>query len=154
MQKQFNLTPFQIDTLRGKVCPYCKCGTRDASQEEVYNGNSYSKRRMRVCNNFPHCDAYVGCDDSGIPLGRLARPELRRKRKEAHEVVDQLWKKGYMKRQNMYKELWKHLGLPKEYTHIGMFGLNTCIRVIMWGNEQLVRFENAPHGAPFNNKRR
>ena len=45
---------------------------------------------------------------------------------EAHAAFDPIWKDGYMKRKEAYKWLSKQLDIPEQYTHIGMFGAETC----------------------------
>ena len=117
------------DIYQAKICPYCGSKTRVTDEFEIY-GRSYSGRKQIVCENYPKCDAHVGCHDSGKPLGRLANKELREAKKRAHEYFDVLWKFEGMKRTEAYKRLSNYLGLPKKYTHIGMFGVETCNKVI------------------------
>ena len=35
-------------------------------------------------------------------------------------------------KKNMKKEVANHLNIPVEYCHIGMFSVNTCIKVVDW----------------------
>lgn len=125
------LTAYQKDVYAGKICPYCKTGTKLVSEEAIY-GHKYKGRAIRACKNWPACDAYVGCDDNGIALGRLARQKLRGLKMDAHAVFDLLWKDGHMKRNKAYSALSRHLGIPREYTHIGWFNIETCREVIKW----------------------
>ena len=59
-------------------------------------------------------------------LGRLANKELRTLKMQAHKAFDPIWKDGYMTRKQAYKWLSDQLEIPEEYTHIGMFGVETC----------------------------
>lgn len=116
------------DILDAKKCPYCKGDTKKISQKEVY-GKSYSDRIFICCVNFPKCDSYVGTHSDGTPLGRLANKGLRGAKKEAHNYFDKIWKSKIMDRSSAYKWLSKQLKIPSEFTHIGMFSVDTCLKV-------------------------
>lgn len=73
------------------------------------------------------CGFHKGTDRA---KGRLANAELRRCKIEAHRYFDELYKRGLMKRREAYKWLSDQLGLPPEYTHIGMFNPETCAKVV------------------------
>ena len=112
-------------------CPYC--GARSA----LVKGQVIYPRRPDLFSKFFYqcapCDAYVGCHPTGtgkIPLGRLANAELRRAKSDAHAAFDQLWRNGNMSRHQAYKFLARELGLAASETHIGMFDLNQCKRVV------------------------
>lgn len=112
--------------LSGKICPYCGKPTELIDSAEVYHGVSYGW--MYICRP---CDAYVGCYyGTTKSLGRLANAELRRYKHEAHEVFDQIWKARFMDRYNAYTWLSKKLGIERQLTHIGMFDVDTCKKVI------------------------
>ncbi len=85
---------------------------------------------MICCVNFPTCDSYVGTHDDGEPLGRLANRKLRQHKKMAHEWFDKIWKHNYMDRGSAYKWLSNQLEIPDTHTHIGMFNVKTCKKVI------------------------
>lgn len=125
------LTPYQEDVYAGKICDYCKSETRVTTEEEVY-GVKYKGRAMIVCKNFPHCDSYVGTDDEGITLGRLANKTLRQYKKVAHDNFDKIWKEKHCERSELYEHMSNMLNIPGEYTHIGMFNEKTCKKVIDW----------------------
>lgn len=77
------------------------------------------------------CDAFVGVHKgSDIPFGTLANAELRKLRKQAHEQFDLLWKTGRMSRSSAYNWLAQKMNKPAEKTHIAMFGVDDCKRVI------------------------
>ncbi len=91
--------------------------------------------------------AYVGVHKgTDQPLGRLANAELRYWKKRAHAAFDPLWKYGRFRgrRNAAYAWLAEKMGLPREKTHIGMFGVAECRRVIQIINEEILK--GAHHG--------
>lgn len=110
-------------------CPYCggKAVLRDSAI--IYHGKSYGN--AWICENYPRCDAYVGCHKRGdAPLGRLANAELRKAKKLAHWAFDPLWRRhGQRARSVAYKWLAKALGIPESECHIEMFDVAMCERV-------------------------
>ena len=110
------------------VCPYCGRRAELVDSKVIY-GKSYG-HKVWLCRN---CLAYVGCHKgTNKPLGRLANAELRRWKTEAHDAFDPLWQYGRFKgkRNDAYKWLSKQMGIPYEKTHIGMFDVDDCKRVI------------------------
>lgn len=107
------------------ICPYCKKPAPWVPNEEVYGrryGNSY------MCYYCKPCDAYVGChNNTQRALGTMANKELRTARKNAHEVIDPIWKTGAMSRGKLYSELAKALG---HKVHVGESDLDTCKKII------------------------
>jgi hypothetical protein len=118
--------------ITGKVCPYCDNATEYVDSIIVYR-KSYGM--IYLCKP---CDAYVGTHkNSNRALGRLADEDLRNWKKQAHAHFDPLWvrkmRKGFSKkdaRSLAYKWLSAEMGLPPEYTHIGMFDIEQCKKVI------------------------
>jgi len=125
------LTPYQLDIINAKICPYCKSGTRITTETEIY-GKEYKGRSVICCINFPKCDSYVGTHDNGETLGRLANKELRSWKKKAHDKFDMLWKDKKIDRDSAYEQLADFLQIPDKYTHIGMFSEVTCKKVFAW----------------------
>ena len=124
--------------LAGKICPYCGKETELIDSAEVYHGVSYGW--MYICRP---CDAYVGCyKGTTKALGRLANAELRKFKHEAHGVFDFIRKKHFMKRAQAYTWLSKQLGTERDYTHIGMFDVDTCKKVIAVSNKYLIERES------------
>ena len=83
------------------------------------------------------CGAFVGCHrpnvgygDGTRPLGSPANAELRIARSKAHQVFDGMWKRQHKARKAAYAWLSRELGLKPEETHIAMFDLKTCHKVI------------------------
>ncbi|WP_435416297.1 zinc-finger-containing protein [Polaribacter aestuariivivens] len=135
------LTAFQSDVFNGKICPYCKSKTKLLSELQVY-GKTYKNRVIHACINYPKCDSYVGSHDDGIALGRLANHKLRIAKKKAHYYFDKIWKEKYVERSDLYEELSDYLNLPSEYTHIGMFSIETCRKVEIWSHKKYNNFKN------------
>lgn len=120
---------FDIDLLseilKGKICPYCKKPTEYIDSSYLY-GKSYGM--IYICKP---CDAYVGVHKgTDKALGRLANKDLRYWKKQAHYYFDQIWKSSLKSRRGAYKWLSVHLKIPGTYTHIGMFGVETCKKVV------------------------
>lgn len=128
------LTPTQKLIMQGKICPYCKQPSEYIDSKELY-GVSYGM--MYICRP---CDSWVGTHKSRPleALGRLANKELREAKKEAHSYFDLLWKNKRYNRDKCYSMLSSYLQIPKDYTHIGMFGVETCKQVAQWAKEKYV----------------
>lgn len=121
------LSKLQIDIITGKVCPYCKGKTEYVDSSCIY-GKSFGM--IYLCKP---CDAYCGVHKgTNNSLGRLANKELRQWKKEAHKFFDLIWKEKHESRGEAYKQLAKHLNIPSEYCHIGMFSVKTCQEVVKW----------------------
>lgn len=125
------LTPYQEDIIKAKICPYCKSPTRVVTEQEVY-GRAFKGRAIIACKNFPQCDSYVGTHEDGEPLGRLADKLLRKHKAAAHEWFDKIWKENFVERGQLYEQLSDFLKIPDKYTHIGMFSEKTCLITEIW----------------------
>ncbi len=126
------LTERQMQILCGRICPYCGRMTEYVDSSIVY-GRSYGM--IYLCRD---CMAYVGVHKgTDKALGRLADAELREAKKEAHLYFDKLWQLGIMKRKEAYSWLSECLGIPVEYTHIGMFSVNTCKETVRFAKQFL-----------------
>lgn len=113
--------------MREVYCDYCG-GRAEYADSSIIYGKSYGM--IYLCRK---CNAYVGVHKgTDRPLGRLANAELRHWKKAAHNAFDPLWKYGKFRgyRTTAYRWLSKCLGLPVEKTHIGMFDIDLCKRVI------------------------
>jgi hypothetical protein len=140
MLRKSDLTPYQLDAMMGKICPYCKSETKIVTQQEVY-GRVFSENIIIACKNYPHCDAYVGTHSDGTPLGRLAKQKLRLIKKDCKEPFNRLWEIKHMTRSQAYDELSKFLDLDPQLTHFGMFGEQSCIKARDWALKKLIEFD-------------
>jgi len=112
-------------------CDYCGRPAKLVDSSLVY-GKSYGM--IYYC---APCRAWVGVHKGTTkPLGRLANKELREWKKAAHAAFDPLWKGGKMKRNAAYTWLAKQMGLPVKRTHIGMFDINECKKVVKICNNE------------------
>lgn len=118
--------------LSGKKCPYCGRATALVDSTEIY-GRSYGP--IYLCRS---CDAYVGCHRGTTNAkGRLANAELREWKKNAHYAFDAIWKDRHMTRREAYAWLSAKMGLHVDYTHIGMFDVEECKRVVAVSTEYM-----------------
>ena len=114
-------------------CRYCGKQTVYVDSSEVY-GRSYGM--IYLCRP---CDAWVGVHKgTNKALGEVANKELRHWKKKAHAYFDPLWR-AKIKRDGVSKSkargmgyLWlsDQLGIPPAETHIGMFDVDMCRRVV------------------------
>lgn len=113
--------------MRTVICPYCGQQAEFVDSSVIY-GRSFGK--IYLCRK---CNAYVGVHNGSTkPKGTLANAELRKYRISAHAAFDPLWQTGPFKgqRKAAYRWLAGLLGLPVERTHIGMFDVPQCKRVV------------------------
>lgn len=114
--------------MRKVFCPYCGQQAEYVDSKIIYHGRSYGM--IYICRP---CDAYVGVHDgSDMPKGTLANAELRYWRRLAHAAFDPLWQSGafYRRRNAAYSWLSEKMALSKEETHIGMFDVEACKKLI------------------------
>jgi len=123
---EIQITKEQKLIFAGKICPYCKNPTVFVDSSEVYN-KSYGM--IYLCRP---CSAWVGIhkDSKAKSLGRLANAELREWKKKAHAAFDPIYKSNYKTRHEAYDWLSIVLKIPRHYTHIGYFNLETCKKVV------------------------
>lgn len=121
------------------ICPYCGRKAEYVDSKVVY-GRSYGM--IYLCRP---CDAYVGVHKgTDKPKGRMADKELRYWKMAAHEAFDPLWQSKRMKRDEAYAWLAGRMGLRPEDTHIGMFDVPECKKVIKICNDER-SFHNGKH---------
>lgn len=113
-------------------CPYCGSRAFLRPASFVYGQRAKDPDApLYVCAHYPVCNAYVAAHrKTRLPMGTLAGPELRRKRIEAHNAFERLWKNGLMSRKQAYFWLQAKLGLPEKEAHIGNFSMERCDQVI------------------------
>lgn len=87
--------------------------------------------KLYVCARYPFCNCYVAAHrNTLLPMGTLADPNLRRKRRETHDALNRMMSASGMTRKQTYQWLQTQLGLPKAETHIGHFSEFRCQQVI------------------------
>jgi hypothetical protein len=111
------------------ICPYCNKPARLVDSGAVY-GEYADYGYLWMCKP---CDAYVGCHSgTNRPFGTLANAELRAARKDAHFAFDSLWRWGgkFANRRAAYKWLAAKMGKSGNKTHIAMFDVGECKKVV------------------------
>ena len=123
----------------------CPCGAQaHLRPASVVYGESAGKELLYVCSRYPVCDCYVGVHKNSLkPLGTLADAAVRRKRIEAHQIFNQIWKSGLMEKQQAYIWLQAKLGLNERQTHIAKFSAYMCDQVIAICNQALNNIRRA-----------
>lgn len=107
------------------TCPYCNQEAKYGPNEEYY-GRRFGKSYM--CYYCKECDAYVGTHNNTTrPLGTMANRELRKKRMEAHALIDPLWREGKYNRSTVYRRLSDALG---RNVHVGESNMEMCEEII------------------------
>lgn len=118
-------------------CPYCGSPAilKDASY--VY-GHHSSGGKVYVCSHYPACDSYVGVHQgTSLPKGSLANRTLRKKRIQAHQIFDQLWRKGIFSREEAYRWIGDKSCLQTRQAHIGNFSDYMCDQLIQEASKVL-----------------
>lgn len=128
------LSDYHKKVINAEICPYCKSEVKQLSEFDIY-GTIFKDRKIYACVNYPKCDSYVGSHKNGKPLGRLANKSLREYKSLAHKEFDKIWKEKHIERAQAYEAMSIFLNIPIEYTHIGMFKIDTCKSVIKWSKE-------------------
>lgn len=111
------------------ICDYCGNVAEFVTGRDVYphRPDLFAKKLYRC---LP-CNAVVGCHEgTDNPLGRLANPELRKAKMEAHAFFDPIWQGKSKKRGSAYAWLADQLGVDSAACHIGMFDVAMCNRVV------------------------
>lgn len=107
-------------------CQYCKGPVRIVDAEKVYGKNRVPKgNKVALCEP---CQAWVSCHKSGIPMGTVAKANLRSMRKLLHDRFDPLWReklfrgKHYLdRRKAAYMWLAEQMNISPDQTHFGKF---------------------------------
>ncbi|MDR6886101.1 MULTISPECIES: zinc-finger-containing protein [Variovorax] len=110
-------------------CPHCGSPVFIDSNSCIY-GREYGEWPWALmCTG---CDSYVGLHPfTGIPLGTLATPEMRRARSAAKDAFNPLWQDGPMTRSDAYAWLASALGIADvEQCHIAWFDVAQCAAVV------------------------
>lgn len=111
------------------ICLYCNKEAALVGGDVIYKHRpDLASKKFYFC---APCDAFVGTHRAtGVPLGSLAKPELRKLRGKCHALFDPIWKNKHMKRTSAYKWLAESLEIPAEKCHIGMFNQVMCKKAI------------------------
>jgi hypothetical protein len=129
--------------LKGKLCPYCLCGTELVTGEVIYPERTeddprpyYLDKKFYICKMDRN--HYVGTyADNVKSFGRLADTELRELKRQGHGIFDPLWKGKVHFKNSKEAYIWlsKKMKLPKKRTHFGMFTKEECRKAIEFCKE-------------------
>lgn len=123
------LEPRHLKIITGDICPYCGNPPQLVTGAIIYP--HIDRLKDDLFYHCAKCNAWVGVHSGTTkPKGRLADKALRECKILAHKYFDAIWKeRRLMKRKAAYLWLSERLGIPPQYTHIGMFGCKTCLDV-------------------------
>lgn len=112
-------------------CPYCNGRAKLLTGDFVYvDRPDLAKRLFWAC--MP-CGAWCGVHGNSAraaPLGTLADADLRRMRRQVHDLLDPLWRDGGMARADAYAWLARRLGMDVRRCHVGFFREAQCLAVL------------------------
>lgn len=102
---------------RIKTSIYC-CGCEKKVHADLTDGGEIYPHRSDLSTIpfwiCPHCSNYVGChhksDKPTKPLGCIPTEGIRRRRMDIHQILDPLWKDGFLQRSQVYNRLSERLG--------------------------------------------
>lgn len=118
-----------------KTCNICWWDVELLTAEQLYwEKYSHLKSYHYRCTK---CSATVGCHwKTKNPFWILADKKTKFARHKCHELLDPLWKcekdwdfkswSRWRKRRYFYKMISRHLNIPIEDTHFGMFTIEQC----------------------------
>lgn len=94
----------------------CECGKEVSAR--LTNGNEIYPHRSDLSNlpfwKCDKCNSFVGCHykttNKTNPLGCIPSIEIKNLRKQIHFQLDPLWKKGYIKRTELYRRISDYIG--------------------------------------------
>ena len=113
------------------ICPYCGSRAVLRSGHEIVEKKRVDEY-LYVCKRYPVCDSYVSVQiGTTLPLGTLANRELRGLRIQAHQAIDQVIKRGILKRKDVYGWMSDVLNIPQRSAHIAMLDTYRCRQVIV-----------------------
>lgn len=80
------------------------------------------------------CIAFVGCHvGTDEPLGTMAKPNVRKLRKQLHKIADPFWMEGLITRDHMYVLLSAHLEM--DGAHVGILDEEQLLSAITFFTE-------------------
>ena len=112
------------------ICNYCGANAKLEMGSTLFaHRPELAHKRIWRCDP---CDAQVGTHPhTHEPMGKLAKPALRKLRMEVHAVFDPLWRtQKKMTRTKAYEWLAGALGIPIDECHVGLFDEEMCARAL------------------------
>lgn len=129
-------------------CPYCGSIAVLKPAVKVFGANTNeAKRYLYVCARWPACDSYVAAHLKDLrPMGTLANRYLRHKRILAHKALNAYQKATHTDKWAAYIWLEGKLGMDQGSTHIGMFSVADCNKVIAMCRKEVRASRRAKNG--------
>jgi hypothetical protein len=127
----------------GPLCPYCGQRSWLHPDSKVYNPGFGGY--VFVCPFYPKCDSFVTANEKKQPNGKLANAELRGKRKELNDHLQNIYSMGYQPL-DIRKRLAELLGLdPSQYAAgiLSVEQINTLLQYITGDFYERIRKYNA-----------
>lgn len=122
-----------MTTIRQIYCVACEKNVpaRLTTGEEIYGKRNivYVEHPYWICDT---CKNYVGCHhktkNPTNPLGCIPTPELRKLRKQIHDVLDPLWRGQPSKRQQLYNKISDFIN--RRYHTAGTRSVDEALKVL------------------------
>lgn len=106
--------------LDGTKCPFCNGKIKVISMYDFYGVPYGYNKLLAVCTT---CQARTGIRVTNSKGGLIATRRMRKGRMICHSTFDKTWKKGIVKREELYGILAKKMGIPKTECHFSLFSL-------------------------------
>lgn len=116
-------------------CGECGAPMKLRESKKILNKEG-APRKFYGCSRFPACYGSHGAHPNGAPLGIPANSETKAARIAAHEVFDELWKSGRMKRKEAYQLLADTMGV--EEIHFATMTKEKCMEAIKVLEEEIL----------------
>lgn len=109
-------------------CPYCGAPAVCRPASMIHGKNTWHKgTHLYVCSRWPECDSYVTAHKANLqPMGSLANKNLRNKRIQAHQALEEFRQNRRMETWGIYIWIQTKLQLSPDQAHIGMFTEEMC----------------------------
>jgi hypothetical protein len=122
------LNPIQKSMLSGLVCPYCKASTEQMPARQYYG---------KDCGGFvwycAPCKAVEWATaDGSEAIGRVAKSELRRLRKELAQKLQTLIAYTQESHAEIIERLFTFLGVPADYRRLTYLSEDSCKAAQKW----------------------
>ena len=120
-------------------CPYCGAPAICRPASTIHGACTWQKGSyLYLCSRWPACDSYVAAHKKDHrPMGSLANKNLRRKRIQAHQALEELRQDRHMEKWAIYLWLQGKLQMDPDKVHISMFSEEMCDRVTALCREAL-----------------
>ena len=114
-----------------------ECGTvpRLTDGAEIYPHRAdLHAKRFYVCDSCT--SSYCGCHpETTVPLGYPCGAATRKARSAAHSVIDPIWRERLASRKDVYSDLARKLGVPREECHVAWMTADQAYRAADMGQD-------------------